>query len=35
MIYDESGWAARISSYGTVIVLFVFRPGTAKSIWEY
>ena len=34
MIYDDSGLAVRI--YGNAVqVLLVFRPGTAKQIWNF
>lgn len=34
MIYDDSGLAVRIFQ-GAVQVLLVFRPGTAKQIWDF
>jgi hypothetical protein len=33
MIYDETGLAVRIAS-GAVETLVIFRPGTAKQIWN-
>ncbi len=35
MIYDESGIAATISRNGTAEMLFVFRPRTARTLWNF
>ena len=34
MIYDETGLSLRVFS-GKIQALYVFRPGTAKQIWDF
>ncbi len=35
LIYDKIGIAFRVWAHGSMRGLFVFRPGTAKTIWKF
>jgi len=35
LIYDEIGLAALISRNGVAEMLFVFRPRTARTLWNF